>query len=77
MFGVPDNKVIKMTAAYEETRTREKSLPSYPAPRQRKRVVIIGGGFAGIAAARALKRCDAEVVLIDRRDHYIFQPLLY
>jgi NADH dehydrogenase len=39
--------------------------------------VIIGAGFAGIAAARALKRCDAEVVLTDRRNHHIFQPLLY
>src|SRR3954468_4777167 len=43
----------------------------------RKRIVIVGGGFAGIAAARALKRSDADVVLIDRRNHYIFQPLLY
>src|SRR5712672_1364454 len=43
----------------------------------RKRIVIVGGGFAGIAAARALKHCDAEVVLIDRRNHHIFQPLLY
>jgi len=41
------------------------------------RVVIIGGGFAGIAAARALKHADAEVLLIDRRNHHIFQPLLY
>jgi NADH dehydrogenase len=45
--------------------------------RERKRVVIIGGGFAGIAAARALRHADAEVVLIDRRNHHIFQPLLY
>src|SRR5712671_3121568 len=45
--------------------------------RAKKRIVIIGGGFAGIAAARSLKRCDAEVVLIDRRNHHIFQPLLY
>src|SRR6266566_2675769 len=45
--------------------------------RAQKRIVIIGGGFAGIAAARALKRADAEVVLIDRRNHHIFQPLLY
>jgi NADH:quinone reductase (non-electrogenic) len=44
---------------------------------RRKRIVIVGAGFAGIAAARALKRCDADVVLIDRRNHYIFQPLLY
>src|SRR6266436_8142720 len=52
-----------------------------PVPRassvQRKRIVIVGAGFAGIAAARALKRCDVDVVLIDRRNHYIFQPLLY
>src|SRR5712671_2607496 len=45
--------------------------------RAKKRIVIIGGGFAGIAAARSLKRADAEVVLIDRRNHHIFQPLLY
>lgn len=45
--------------------------------RAQKRIVIIGGGFAGIAAARALGRADAEVVLIDRRNHHIFQPLLY
>src|SRR5215469_2921808 len=45
--------------------------------RERKRVVIIGGGFAGIAAAHALRHAYAEVVLIDRRNHHIFQPLLY
>jgi NADH dehydrogenase len=39
--------------------------------------VIIGGGFAGIAAAHALRHADAEIVLIDRRNHHIFQPLLY
>jgi NADH dehydrogenase len=44
---------------------------------RRKQIVIVGGGFAGIAAARALKHCDADVVLIDRRNHHIFQPLLY
>jgi NADH dehydrogenase len=48
------------------------------APRgERKRVVIIGGGFAGMTAAHALRHADAEVVLIDRRNHHIFQPLLY
>jgi NADH:ubiquinone reductase (H+-translocating) len=53
-------------------------LPSAGAPEaRRKRVVIIGGGFAGVAAARALRHADAEVVVIDRRNHYIFQPLLY
>src|SRR3954468_21856333 len=44
---------------------------------RRKRIVIVGGGFAGVAAVRALKHCDADVVLIDRRNHHIFQPLLY
>ena len=41
------------------------------------RVVIVGGGFAGVAAARELRRCEVEVLLIDRRNHHIFQPLLY
>src|SRR3954447_11591412 len=45
--------------------------------RAQKRVVIVGAGFAGIAAARALQRADADVLLIDRRNHHIFQPLLY
>jgi NADH dehydrogenase len=48
------------------------------APRPgRKRVVIVGGGFAGIAAAHALRYADVEIVLIDRRNHHIFAPLLY
>src|ERR1700755_483473 len=54
------------------------SLPITRTPNVgQRRIVIIGGGFAGIAAARALKHCDADVVLIDRRNHHIFQPLLY
>ena len=40
-----------------------------------KRVVIIGGGFGGLTAAKALR--DADVVLIDRTNHHLFQPLLY
>lgn len=43
----------------------------------RPRVVILGGGFAGSAAALALKNVDVDVVLVDRRNHHIFQPLLY
>src|SRR6201994_953064 len=45
--------------------------------RQKPRIVIVGGGFAGLAAAHALRHTDAEVLLIDRRNHHIFQPLLY
>jgi NADH:ubiquinone reductase (H+-translocating) len=43
----------------------------------RPRIAIVGGGFAGLAAARALRGCAADVVLIDRRNHDIFQPPLY
>ena len=46
-------------------------------PHDKPRIVIVGGGFGGIAAAKALRDCDAEVVVIDRRNHHIFQPLLY
>ena len=42
-----------------------------------KRVLILGGGFAGIGAARALKKADTEVVLVDKHDYHTFQPLLY
>lgn len=44
---------------------------------RRPRVVIIGGGFAGLNAARALRDAPVDVVLIDRRNHHLFQPLLY
>jgi NADH dehydrogenase len=49
-------------------------LPDGP---KRPRVLIIGGGFGGISAARALRRANVDVTLIDRTNHFIFQPLLY
>jgi NADH dehydrogenase len=42
-----------------------------------RRVVIIGGGFGGLYAARALGGADVEITLLDRRNHHLFQPLLY
>ena len=42
-----------------------------------RRVVIVGGGFGGLACARALAGADVHVTLIDRRNHHLFQPLLY
>ena len=41
------------------------------------RVVIVGCGFAGLFAAKALRRADVEVVVVDRTNHHLFQPLLY
>jgi len=41
------------------------------------RVVIVGGGFGGLAAAKALRKTPARVLLIDRTNHHLFQPLLY
>ncbi len=43
----------------------------------RPRVVIVGGGFGGLSAARALRQAPVDVLLIDRRNHHVFQPLLY
>ena len=40
-------------------------------------VVIVGGGFGGLAAARALRKAPVRVTLVDRRNHHLFQPLLY
>jgi NADH dehydrogenase len=45
--------------------------------RGRRRVVIIGGGFGGLFAARALRRAPVSVTLVDRAHHHLFQPLLY
>src|SRR5690242_20377227 len=62
-------------------------VPARPAKRWRyahpmtaeahPRVVILGGGFAGVGAAQKLKDADADVVLVDRHDYHTFQPLLY
>src|ERR1700719_3853669 len=40
-------------------------------------VVIVGGGFGGLAAAKALRRAPVNILLIDRSNHHLFQPLLY
>src|SRR5437868_14652008 len=54
--------------AINETDARNAHVP---------RVVIVGGGFGGLAAAKALGKAPVEVILIDRTNHHVFQPLLY
>jgi NADH:ubiquinone reductase (H+-translocating) len=56
---------------------RSVDTPQRGGATHKPRVVIVGGGFAGVAAAKSLRGCDADVTLIDRRNHHIFQPLLY
>jgi NADH dehydrogenase FAD-containing subunit len=41
------------------------------------RIIIVGGGFGGLAAAKALKHTPVQIILIDRANHHLFQPLLY
>jgi NADH:ubiquinone reductase (H+-translocating) len=48
-----------------------------PAADARPRIVVIGAGFGGLTAAMRLGRVDATVIVIDRRNHHLFQPLLY
>jgi NADH dehydrogenase len=57
--------------------SKSEQVPRRPSGKHKPRVVIVGGGFAGVAAAKSLRGCDADVTLIDRRNHHIFQPLLY
>ena len=60
----------------EATVTRPNTETQRPAA-SRPRVVIVGGGFAGIHAARSLAHIDVDVTVVDRRNHHLFQPLLY
>ena len=48
-------------------------MPDTPRPK----VVIVGGGFGGIEAAKALQRAPVDITLVDRSNHFVFQPLLY
>src|ERR1700761_8681079 len=52
-------------------------MAEVPPGRKRPRVVVVGGGFAGLSAGMALADTNVDVTLVDRRNHHTFQPLLY
>jgi len=66
-----------MSEAVAVSRPHEPESSLREGRRGRPRIVIVGGGFGGVAAAKALRSCEADVIVIDRRNHHIFQPLLY
>ncbi len=53
------------------------TLPDLPQATPRPRVVIVGSGFGGLNAAKGLAHLPVDVTVVDRRNHYTFQPLLY
>src|SRR5579863_4038835 len=68
-------KEIQESAATTQTTpgNSNEQIPSTVPPR----VVIVGAGFGGLTAAKALRHARAQVTIIDRQNHHLFQPLLY
>src|SRR5205085_8156156 len=46
-------------------------------PTNKAKIVILGGGFGGLNAAKSLRKANAQITVIDRANHHLFQPLLY
>src|SRR5438067_2429954 len=55
----------------------QKSTISGSIPRSQLRLVIVGAGFGGLSAAKALARAPFDVTIVDRHNYHLFQPLLY
>lgn len=64
-------------AEHETTAGEGTTLPEEPDAERRIRVIIIGGGFAGLEAAKSLRGLNIDVLVIDKTNHHVFQPLLY
>jgi NADH:ubiquinone reductase (H+-translocating) len=72
-------KIASRQDSQIDGKTLKKNMPNYSVLgiQVKKRVVIVGGGFAGLSAAKSLAHQPVDIVLIDRRNHHTFQPLLY
>ena len=76
---LPCCRIYKVRSSHvsELTRTEQQDQGRIATAPHRPRVVIVGGGFAGIHAARGLAHLPVDVTVLDRRNHHLFQPLLY
>ena len=77
MSAPPDAAQVPVTVNGRPPRDRRAPVPVTHSPEGRHRVVVIGGGFAGLNVVRGLRKEDVDVTLVDRRNHHLFQPLLY
>src|SRR5262245_40222530 len=78
--GIPAthaSPLLRIAGSLPGIRRPHASRPTPHASDGRPHVVIVGAGFAGLNAARALKDAPVRVTVIDRRNHHLFQPLLY
>ena len=72
---VGDHLLERIGAAPQRSGARACRLTAPAA--SRRRVVIVGGGFGGMEAAKRLKKADVDVTVVDRHNHLLFQPLIY
>jgi NADH dehydrogenase/putative oxidoreductase len=72
----PGRCAVGAALAERVLRARERAEVAR-APNRRPHVVIVGAGFAGVSCALALRRSPVDVTIVDRRNHHVFQPLLY
>src|SRR6266516_7071226 len=75
MKDVPDIETNTVDKGLATPQSVERARPTVPAVMPR--VVIVGAGFGGLWAARALRNTPVQVTVIDRNNHHLFQPLLY